>query len=87
MPNRVASLPEVVAEKLSRGEITRAEAGTFLKHVRRVEREIYAHEVIHRNPYTKWFKQGEANTDQLKDLVMQFSVFRTISYPSRPNEW
>ena len=81
MPNRVASLPEVVAEKLSRGEITRAEAGTFLEHVRRVEREIYAHEVIHRNPYTKWFKQGEANTDQLKDLVMQFSVFSNHFIP------
>ena len=42
---------------------------------------VYAHEVIQRNPYTKWFKLGEANTDQVVDLVVQFSVFSNHFIP------
>src|SRR5688572_6976049 len=42
---------------------------------------VFAHEVIQRNPYTKWFKRGEANTDQVVDLVVQFSVFSNHFIP------
>src|SRR5688572_19848480 len=42
---------------------------------------VFAHEVIQRNPYTKWFKRGEANTEQVKDLVVQFSVFSNHFIP------
>ena len=31
--------------------------------------------MIVNNPYTKWFKQGLAKTEQVKDLIEQFSVF------------
>lgn len=41
----------------------------------RLQREIHQHPVIVNNPYTKWFKMGNANTEQVKDLVLQFSVF------------
>lgn len=79
--SNIGALPETVAEKLGRGEITQAEANAFLEHVRRVEQEIYTHEVIRRNPYTHWFKQGDANTEQVKDLVIQFSVFSNHFIP------
>jgi hypothetical protein len=42
---------------------------------------VYAHEVIQWNPYTKWFKKGEANTAQVIDLVVQFSVFSNHFIP------
>jgi len=42
---------------------------------KRIEREFFNHPVIINNPYTKWFKQGSANTEQVKDLILQFSVF------------
>lgn len=42
---------------------------------------VYAHEVIRKNPYTKWFKRGEANTDQVVDLIFQFSVFSNHFIP------
>jgi len=42
---------------------------------------VYAHEVIRNNPYTKWFKRGEANTAQVIDLVVQFSVFSNHFIP------
>ena len=41
----------------------------------RIEKEFFQHPVIVNNPYTKWFKQGLANTEQVKDLIAQFSVF------------
>ena len=42
---------------------------------------VFTHEVIQQNPYTKWFKQGEANTAQVIDLVEQFSVFSNHFIP------
>jgi hypothetical protein len=42
---------------------------------------VYAHEVIRWNPYTKWFKKGEANTAQVIDLIVQFSVFSNHFIP------
>jgi hypothetical protein len=42
---------------------------------------VYAHEVIQWNPYTKWFRRGEATTAQVIDLVIQFSVFSNHFIP------
>ena len=42
---------------------------------KRIEKDFFQHPVIINNPYTKWFKQGNANTEQIKDLIIQFSVF------------
>ncbi len=42
---------------------------------KRIEKDFFQHPVIVNNPYTKWFKQGTANTEQVKDLILQFSVF------------
>jgi hypothetical protein len=41
----------------------------------RIEREFFRHPVITANPFTKWFKRGEAGPEQVKDLILQFSVF------------
>ena len=41
----------------------------------RKKREIDGHLIITNNGYTKWFKQGYANTNDVIDLVEQFSVF------------
>lgn len=43
--------------------------------------QVFAHEVIQQNLYTKWFKRGEANTAQVVDLVVQFSVFSNHFIP------
>lgn len=44
-------------------------------------RSVYDHVVITDNPYTKWFKRGEANTAQVIDLIIQFSVFSNHFIP------
>lgn len=43
--------------------------------------KVLQHEVVVNNPYTKWFKLGNANTEQLRDLVIQFSVFSNHFIP------
>lgn len=40
-----------------------------------IERGLLRHPVILANPYTSWFAQGEATTEQVRDLLVQFSVF------------
>jgi hypothetical protein len=47
----------------------------FEKFKKRIEKDFFRHPVIVKNPYTKWFKKGTANTEQVKDLILQFSVF------------
>ncbi len=47
----------------------------FEKFKKRIQKEFFSHPVIVKNPYTKWFKKGSANTEQVKDLILQFSVF------------
>jgi hypothetical protein len=42
---------------------------------------VYDHQVIRNNPYTKWFKKGEASTAQVIDLIVQFSVFSNHFIP------
>jgi hypothetical protein len=58
-----------------------AASTTFQNHLDRIHTEIYQHKVIQRNPYTKWFKLGEASTAQVADLVTQFSVFSNHFIP------
>ena len=41
----------------------------------RIERELFGHPVITDNAYTRWFSQGRANPDQVRNLLLQFSVF------------
>ncbi len=40
-----------------------------------VRRELFTHPVITGNPFTAWFSRGEADEEQVADLLVQFSVF------------
>lgn len=40
-----------------------------------IERELFRHPVITDNAYTRWFSRGDATLAQVKDLIVQFSVF------------
>jgi hypothetical protein len=40
-----------------------------------IRREFFEHRVITSNAFTEWFSRGEANEEQVADLLMQFSVF------------
>jgi len=40
-----------------------------------VRKELFTHPVITDNRFTSWFARGEADEDQVADLLVQFSVF------------
>lgn len=40
-----------------------------------VRKELFTHPVITSNPFTSWFARGEADEDQVAELITQFSVF------------
>lgn len=60
---------------LSNGKLRSKTHEDFKVFKKRIEKEFFRHPVIVNNPYTKWFKKGTANTAQVKDLILQFSVF------------
>lgn len=75
MAGTIADLPESAKTKLQKGEITEAQAAAFAKFLAAIEKDFFQHPVIVNNPYTKWFKQGNVNTEQVKEMILQFSVF------------
>jgi hypothetical protein len=58
--------------------MTQKSEGDYRKFLQRVEREIMSHRVIHANPYTRWFKEGELNLEDVRKFAIQFSVFSNL---------
>jgi hypothetical protein len=50
----------------------------FLKFQQRINHELLNHRIITNNRYTGWFKRGEQSEAQIKDFVIQFSVFSNL---------
>ncbi|MCU7842894.1 MAG: hypothetical protein KZQ93_03545 [Candidatus Thiodiazotropha sp. (ex Monitilora ramsayi)] len=50
-------------------------ARRFLQFQERINRELLQHRVITDNRYTAWFSRGTQTLDQVRDFVIQFSVF------------
>lgn len=51
---------------------TEADYHEFLK---RVDRDIMSHRIIHDNKYTTWFEKGSLSLDDVRHFAVQFSVF------------
>ncbi len=50
-------------------------ATRFLNFQNRINNEMLEHRVITHNEYTAWFKNGMQNLEQVKQFIVQFSVF------------
>jgi hypothetical protein len=50
-------------------------ARQFLKFQRRINNKLLKHRIITHNAYTAWFEQGNQNLQQIKEFIIQFSVF------------
>jgi pyrroloquinoline quinone (PQQ) biosynthesis protein C len=44
----------------------------------RVSRELLTHAIIEHNPFTSWFSRGEFSREQLRQFIVQFSVFSNL---------
>ncbi|WP_411728318.1 hypothetical protein [Methyloglobulus sp.] len=67
--------PSLIALSERRSEYSLNKAKHFLKFQRRINKELLNHHVITDNPYTAWFELGDQNLAQIKDFIIQFSVF------------
>lgn len=54
---------------------TLEKARQFLLFQERINKELLQHRVIVDNSYTAWFEQGKQSMQQIKDFIVQFSVF------------
>ena len=50
-------------------------AARFLNFQTRIDNELLNHRVIKQNDYTAWFKKGLQNFEQVRQFIVQFSVF------------
>jgi len=64
--------------RVDAGEISRADADRFQAFVDRCNRELMTHPVITDNQYCQWFAQGGLNRDDVRHMVVQFSVFSNL---------
>lgn len=53
-------------------------ATRFLRFEARLKRDLLAHRVITNNQYTAWFRLGQQSEAQLRDFIVQFSVFSNL---------
>ncbi len=58
-----------------RSSTGKADWDSFLEQVRET---VMSHPVVTSNAYCTWFAAGEANRDQVRDLIQQFSVFSNL---------
>src|SRR5207248_5809024 len=66
---------ERVEERVQRGELTPAQVDDFRQFLADVDRDLMHHRIVVDNRYTRWFRDGVANDDELKHFIKQFSVF------------
>lgn len=50
----------------------------FIAFQTRINEELLKHKVITSNAYSKWYQQGEQNEAQIREFVIQFSVFSNL---------
>ena len=73
--NNIEGLTSITLRKIIAGEFNQDRAAPFLRFQKRINLELLNHRVITHNAYTKWFEEGNINSDQVKHFLIQFSVF------------
>lgn len=73
-PGRLA-ISERILERQACGELTAAQVAEFRDFLTEVDRDFLQHRIITDNAYTRWFREGKANDDELRHFIKQFSVF------------
>lgn len=72
------SRPSLAALYQGRSGYTVEKARRFLVFQDRIDRELLRHPIITANRYTAWFMRGEQSVEQVKDFIVQFSVFSNL---------
>jgi len=78
MPTVSRALSDETQARLKRGEISREKIAAYDRLRERIEGEILPHSVIVHNEFTRWFKDGQFDTEDLRHFLVQFSVFSNL---------
>lgn len=62
-------------EEIQSGHFDLNKAHRFLSFQSRINHQLLNHKIITHNPYTKWFSKVTPTSAQVKQLIIQFSVF------------
>jgi hypothetical protein len=65
-------------QRVQSGEISKSKYETYRKVLVRIEKEILPHPVITNNEFTAWFSKGEFDREDLRNFLVQFSVFSNL---------
>jgi len=74
--NRVLS--DETNELVKRGKIPHGKVQAYERLLDRIEKEILTHDVIVDNRFTRWFKDGTFDREDLRHFLVQFSVFSNL---------
>ena len=64
--------------RVASGDISGDDASRFEVFVQRCNSELMTHEVITNNEYCHWFARGGLDLDDVRHMVVQFSVFSNL---------
>jgi hypothetical protein len=64
--------------RVNAGDIASNDADRFERFVKRCNDDLMFHPVITDNGYCRWFAQGGLNRDDVKNMIVQFSVFSNL---------
>lgn len=66
---------EATVSALHQGDYELKKVDPFKHFQHRIQQELFTHPIIVQNDYCDWFQQGMATPLQVKDFLVQFSVF------------
>lgn len=69
------TLPSLQAINEGQKDYSIDKAKQFLLFQQRINKDLLKHKIITNNAYTAWFQQGDQNLSQIKEFIIQFSVF------------
>ena len=78
MPSVSRALSGETSARVKRGDISRDKVSAYERLLDRIEGEILPHSVIANNEFTRWFKSGKFDTEDLRHFLVQFSVFSNL---------
>src|SRR5215831_16869986 len=71
-------LSDETLDLVKRGKIPRAKVDAYERLLERIDKEILTHDVIVNNRFTRWFKEGTFDREDLRHFLVQFSVFSNL---------
>ncbi len=71
-------LSEETTERVERGDISGKKVDAYFRLLERINKEILPHDVIVNNQFTRWFKDGNVDREDIRHFLVQFSVFSNL---------